>query len=379
MENKICVYAICKNESQFVEKWAKSMLEADSVVVLDTGSTDDTVERLKSFGITVEQKIIEPWRFDVARNESMKLIPDDCNILVCTDLDEILEPGWAKVLRERWIDGVHKRCWYKYVWSHMPDGSNGRIFWYNKIHVKGYEWQYPVHELLTLIPGYEKKVDGLKDLYIDEDGFKLHHYPAPKTSRSTYLPLLELRVKEYPLDVSGWHYLTHQYFYEAKYENCIECGKKTLELFDKELTPIDKSNLCLFIGYSYKALKLYEEALQWFYKGITEDKTYIENYLEVADLYLFSIDKKDKYDLAYNILKKCFKNSYRHYSWLEKDDSFTYRPYDLLSIAAYYSGKKQESLYYAFLARENNKADKRLEDNVNIIMENLGKNNNFIL
>ena len=40
---KVCVYAICKNESQFVERWMASMGEADAVVVLDTGSTDDTL------------------------------------------------------------------------------------------------------------------------------------------------------------------------------------------------------------------------------------------------------------------------------------------------------------------------------------------------
>ena len=41
---KVCVYAICKNEEQFVRRWMQSMSEADLVVVLDTGSTDDTVE-----------------------------------------------------------------------------------------------------------------------------------------------------------------------------------------------------------------------------------------------------------------------------------------------------------------------------------------------
>ena len=54
--NKICVYAITKNEEQFVEKWYESMKEADSVVVLDTGSTDNTVNKLKELGATVEVK-----------------------------------------------------------------------------------------------------------------------------------------------------------------------------------------------------------------------------------------------------------------------------------------------------------------------------------
>ena len=50
--NKICVYAICKNESKFVDRWISALQgEADCVVVLDTGSTDDTVEKLKKYGI----------------------------------------------------------------------------------------------------------------------------------------------------------------------------------------------------------------------------------------------------------------------------------------------------------------------------------------
>ena len=40
---KVVVYAICKNEAQFVDRWMDSMGEADQVVVLDTGSEDDTV------------------------------------------------------------------------------------------------------------------------------------------------------------------------------------------------------------------------------------------------------------------------------------------------------------------------------------------------
>ena len=47
---KVWVYAICKNESQFVDRWMDSMSEADQVVVLDTGSEDDTVERLQKRG-----------------------------------------------------------------------------------------------------------------------------------------------------------------------------------------------------------------------------------------------------------------------------------------------------------------------------------------
>ena len=71
---RVCVYAICKNESQFVERFMDSVSEADDVCVLDTGSTDDTVERLRAYGARVAQKVIAPWRFDAARNESLMLL-----------------------------------------------------------------------------------------------------------------------------------------------------------------------------------------------------------------------------------------------------------------------------------------------------------------
>ena len=40
---KVAVYAISKNEEKFVKRWYESMKEADSIYVLDTGSTDNTV------------------------------------------------------------------------------------------------------------------------------------------------------------------------------------------------------------------------------------------------------------------------------------------------------------------------------------------------
>ena len=95
---KVVVYAICKNEEKFVNRWIESMKEADKIVVLDTGSDDDTVKKLKEQNVYVESKVINPWRFDVARNEALKLVPEDTDICVCTDLDEVFEKGWREEL-----------------------------------------------------------------------------------------------------------------------------------------------------------------------------------------------------------------------------------------------------------------------------------------
>ena len=68
---KVVVYAISKNEEKFVNRWYQSMKEADAIYVLDTGSTDKTVELLSNLGVNVVQKKIVPWRFDVARNAAL--------------------------------------------------------------------------------------------------------------------------------------------------------------------------------------------------------------------------------------------------------------------------------------------------------------------
>ena len=100
---KVVVYAICKDEEQFADRWMDSMGEADEVVVLDTGSSDGTVERLRARGARVERGIISPWRFDDARNRSLELVPEDADLCVCTDLDEVFHPGWRAALEQAWV------------------------------------------------------------------------------------------------------------------------------------------------------------------------------------------------------------------------------------------------------------------------------------
>ena len=102
----VCVYAICKNEEAFVDRWMDSMSEADRVVVLDTGSFDATVEKLRNRGAEVTVEVISPWRFDTARNRSLELVPEDADICVCTDLDEAFQPGWRERLEEAWTPGA---------------------------------------------------------------------------------------------------------------------------------------------------------------------------------------------------------------------------------------------------------------------------------
>ena len=362
--NKICIYAICKNESMFVDRWYESMKKADSIVVLDTGSTDDTVEKLRAHGITVEVKEIKPWRFDVARNEAMKLVPEDCNILISTDLDEVLEPGWADILRKKWIEGKHTRATYKYVWSHNSNGSNGREFYYNKIHNRDWVWRYPVHELLWDINRHTENYDSENELMLFNE-ITLHHYPDPFKSRGNYLPLLEQREAEYPDDIYGLIYLAHEYNYRGFPEKSNEKLDKVIN-YNKDkgiINSLEVASCYLFKGDNYTTLKQYNDAIYNYLKGIEIQPTYRELYLNLAKVYL----ELKQYDLAIHYIKQGLEKSYRHYTWLERDTSWTYEPYDLLCLAYYYNGDKLKSLGCAYKAYSINKDEERLKNNLELI------------
>lgn len=371
-ENKVCVYAICKNEAQFVDKWIESMKEADLIVVLDTGSTDDTVEKLRAYesnddvNIKVYQQVITPWRFDVARNVALDYVPEEYNILVSTDLDEILEQGWADILRERWIEGTHIRGNYKYSWSHLSNGESGRIFVYDKIHSREWRWKYPVHELLWSDVSNSENYSSENTLYLFDE-IHLHHYPDQTKSRGSYLRLLELRAEENENDYYGLIYLAHEYYYQRQYEKSIATLNKVLTKYSNNYATVEEASCYLFMGDCYFALKENEKAMDSYLKAISIEPTYREPYLDLVKVLL---DEK-KYVIAQHYISECLTKTYRHYTWLERDLSWTHEPYDLMSLALYYSGKKVESLAYAVKAYEFDPLDERLKNNVNVILENI--------
>lgn len=347
---KVAVYAITKNEEKFVDRWYESMKEADNIYVLDTGSTDKTVSKLKEKGIIVKTKEIVPWRFDIARNESLKLIPDDYDICVCTDLDEILNKGWREELEKYWDNS--NRIKYIYNWSHDKFNNPNVTFLYQKIHDrKHYKWKYPVHEILECSLKNEK-VKEIKSIVLD-------HYPDPTKSRSSYLQLLELSYKENPNDERTIHYLGREYMFHKEYEKCIETLLEHIKISTWDL---EKNASMRYIARSYKELGRYEESELWYKKAIKLCPNSKEGYIELA---LLKLIQKDYLNTIYYSLK----------SKTLSDNGLVYinEPFckdntvdDILSIAYYNIGLKEEALLYIDKALSYDNTDERLINNKKI-------------
>ena len=272
---KVCVYAICKNEEKFVKRWVESMREADEIIVLDTGSTDNSVKLLKDLGVKVTTKEIKPWRFDVARNKSLELVPIDTDICVCTDLDEVLERGWREKLENAWQENT-TRLKYTYNWSFDEYGKPATTFLLNQIHKrKGYHWYHPVHEIL--VPE-EKEEEVICEQII------LNHYPDSSKSRSNYLPLLEMSVEEDPTDDRNMHYLGREYMYYGKYNESIDTLIKHLNLPTSKWDA-ERCASMRFIARCYLGLNRLNEAEMWYQKAIKEAPYLRESYVELAKLF----------------------------------------------------------------------------------------------
>lgn len=353
---KVCVYAISKNEEKFAKKWYESMSEADDVYVLDTGSKDNTVNILKQLGATVVVKEITPWRFDNARNESLKLVPHDADICVCTDLDEVFLPGWRKELESVWNDQC-TRIGYNYNWS--LDSNNKPLvnFYIDKIHTReNYIWTHPVHEVLEYI-GIEKEIK------YTTDSITLNHYPDTSKSRSSYLSLLELSVKESPNDDRNMHYLGREYMYHKKWNKAIDTLIKHLNLPSSRW----KDERCAsmrFISRCYINLKRYDEAKMWLEKSINEAPYLRDPYVETAILCYKQNDWK-------NVIKFCnkaLKIKTHPKTYINEVFSWNHTIYDLLSVA-YFNVNN-----YKLALRNINKAiklcpnEKRLNNNKKIIL-----------
>lgn len=359
---KICVYAICKNEEKFVDRWAESMKEADSIYVLDTGSNDNTVEKLKKHNIIVKEEIINPWRFDVARNRSLEMVPDDIDICVCTDLDEVLEKGWRNKLEKLWKKNTD-RLHYHYNWSFDENGIPAISFYTDKIHKRhGYSWMHPVHEVLTYKEAHEN--------IITTDDIVLNHYPDHTKSRSSYLNLLELSVEECPNDDRNMHYLGREYMFHSKWNEAIDTLIKHLSL----KTAKWKDERCAsmrFIGRCYKNLNRFDEAKLWYEKAILEAPYLRDAYIEYATMCYNLNDFKKVYDLC----KKAFLIKKHEKNYINETFSWNETIYDLLTISSFKLGYIEESLIYINMALNINPNDKRLINNKKIIEEIIKKNN----
>ena len=383
---KIVVYAIAHNEGKFLDRWIASMSEADDIVVLDTGSTDGTVERLRELGAKVEVKryrkwstideykeiIAEggtPWRFDWARNDSIELanrLVPDADILVCTDPDEVLLPGWRNKLEDAWLaytkahNGVPPTtAQYEYVWNFNPDGSDGTKFLYEKVHSPTCAlWAHPVHEILSYKG--EKRM-------VRVEGMRLEHHPDPTKSRGQYLHLLELSVEDDPDDDRNMHYLGREYMFYRRWDDAIATLKRHLAL-PRAQWRAERAASMRFIARCYAAKGDDVQQELWLRRAVMEEPTQREAALELAEL----LHTRKDWQSLVRACEVCLAVKDRRLTYLTRAECWGSRPYDLYAIGLWYTGRRKEAVAANMEAMRLSPNEQRLKDNDKLMRELMG-------
>lgn len=386
---KICVYTICKNELQFCERFAKSCEDADGIYVLDTGSTDGTPDALEKLGVhvqvvpfdkwnTIEEydKLVaegkNPWRFDVSRNMSIDMVPEDADVLVCIDMDEVLVPGWRKMIEDVWSPGINHLSYF-FAWSMNGDKPHN-MFWYEKIHSrKGYVWVSPVHEAIVPVHGFEDHRAGLPQLLVK-------HYPDPSKSRAQYLPLLELAVREAPNDPRVRFYLGREYTFKGRHQDAIDSHKHLLSMSNCN-NRRERANACIQISQCYGKFKNDaiaakngsladqhdRDQFNWILKALIEESWQRESWVELAEYCRLKGDNLLGYWAAKKALgipeNQCDNN------YLVNPEDWKYRPHDLAAIMGWHSfnpNQLEESTLEAWEALAYSPYDMRLANNYEV-------------
>lgn len=343
---KIAVYAISKNESQFVKRFCESAKEADLILIADTGSTDNTVEVAKECGATVYKISVRPWRFDKARDTALNLIPGDFDVCISLDLDEILEPGWREEIERVWTEET-TRLRYKFDWG------CGISFYYEKIHHRtGYHWHHPCHEWPRIDPR-------LTEVWAHTDMLLVSHHPDPTKSRGQYLDLLKVAITEDPQCPRNGFYYARELTFHYRWQEAIEALKRYLDLPGATWNT-ERCYAMRLLGKSYEELGDWHEGLKWYRLAVAECPGTREPWVDLS----MATYRREMWAESYSSALSALAITDKQAVYTMDPAVWTEKPYDLASIASWRLGLKEQAIEFCKKALEFNPTDSRLIANL---------------
>jgi glycosyltransferase involved in cell wall biosynthesis len=270
---------IVKNEEENMERCLSSIYDiVDEIIIVDTGSTDKTVDIARNFGAKI---YYFKWNnnFSEARNESLKYATKDW-ILILDGDDEFYKEDreTLKVLLDCNLD--EKAIYYfetlSYYGSSIQNDDiainiNPRLFKNNRgIHYKG-----EVHNQLIFTQGEYNAIC---------DSIKIHHYGyldkmiISKDKRNRNISILKEQIKNNLNNGFAYFNLGNEYSSLNDTTNALECYYKSYEDFDSGRGY--SFILILRLIISNYNLKEYNEALKFIDIGI-------KYYPKCTDVYFY--------------------------------------------------------------------------------------------
>ncbi len=349
---------IVKNEEKNIERalsWGKGIVTEQ--IVVDTGSTDRTVEIARRMGAKVHHF---QWIDDFAAAKNYAIGKAECEWIAFLDADEYFTPedakkllGHVKRLQNTPYDGILTGLVnLDDEGKVMSADSQFRVF-RNRPHIR---YKRRIHEHLVSLDGSMVHVaDAVGELPIFHTGYgDLINKEKNKNDRN--LNLIQAELEQSPEDGEMWAYLGEEYDSRGEYKEAVEALRKSVSLMREQLGEYDMRSARTFyqllriLAFHMEAdekdiLAVYEKATQLVPKEADYD--YV-----VGRYYAM----RGNYQMAAKHLKRALE-LLEHYGNSGKSAALSgslLGTYDLLAACCYNNGELAECVRYAtMLLKEN--------------------------
>jgi len=250
---KVTLYAIAKNEEKNIEKFLLNAKKFDDAVVVDTGSTDNTVQLLKDAGIKVYEhsQTREEFDFSIARNQALSYVETDWAFVLDfnEDVDEFYPEGFDAIADE----------FTKFNHLRFDDNGTEEPKQSYEVHTrfhrtKNYTWANAVHEVPNFIP---------TENYLNEVSVDTTIKITKKINKTVDKELFYFNIceREHQKDPTNWYwiwFIFNHYFNVQNAEKALEYGQEFLNVskpyFDsfRVLAFIRCSQILLGVGDTQK-------------------------------------------------------------------------------------------------------------------------------
>lgn len=282
---EVTLYAICKNEENNLERFIKNSKKFSKTIVVDTGSTDNTVQLLRDAGVVVYEhpQTREEFDFSKARNQALSYVETEWafSLDFNEDLDEFYPDGFD-IISGEFSAFKHER--YDKINEKEPVLSNTAHIRFHR--TKNYTWTNAVHETPVFVPTNEFSNEKTVDTTI-----KIIKNIQPSVNKQLfYLSICE---REFKKDLKNTYYLWFifkHYFDVRNYKKAVELGQEYLNI---STAYFDPTRIDVFIMSSISLIHLQEipKALNYAFHALSESMNCDQDNLGKSFINLLEIGK----------------------------------------------------------------------------------------
>lgn len=232
---KLSACLIVKNEEKHLDRCLASVKPiVDEIVVIDTGSTDRTVEIAEKYGAKIGHF---EWcdDFSAARNESLKLATGDWALWI--DADEELDENGFTQIREALIRPQFAG-YYLQIINFMEADSPANTYVHTAIRlfriIPGVWFTGRIHE--QIIGGFKER--GLVPATLTKGVIRHYGYQqssmVEKDKINRTITMLRKEVEEFPQEPFHWFNLANVYSVANMVSPAEEAARKCVEMLDRD-------------------------------------------------------------------------------------------------------------------------------------------------